>query len=261
MKIGIIGFGFVGQAILHAYQTHDVVIRDPKLEHSASLDKFADCDAIFVCVPSPAKEDGRCDSSILEGVLKELLFVNISKDIPIISKVTAPPSIYERLQKEYPNLVYSPEFLRAETNTFDYETSNYFIAGGNREYAERALDIIKQGKVDAEQYMFTDIKTAALYKYMMNCYLATKVTFMNEFYKLAKKENANWEQMVNFTMYDGRIGPTHLNVPGPDGKFGWGGACFPKDIGAIIEEAIDLGLDFELMDRIETINRRHRKGD
>ena len=50
-----------------------------------------------------------------------------------------------------------------------------------------------------------------------------------------------------------------MDVPGPDGQDGWGGGCFPKDVAAIIEEAIDLGVDFELMDRVESINKKHRR--
>lgn len=259
MKIGIIGFGFVGQAILNAYQNHDVVIRDPKLEHSASLDKFVDCDAIFICVPSPADKIGRCDVSILENVLKELFFVNISKDIPLISKVTAPPTSYANLSKQYPNLVYSPEFLTSANNLNDYKFADYFIVGGHREYAYKAVEILKAGDITTERFTVTDIKTASLYKYMMNSYLATKVTFMNEFYNLAQKEGVDWDQIIDFTAHDTRIGPTHMEVPGPDGKFGWGGHCFPKDISAIIEEAISLGINFELLDRVESINKRHRR--
>ena len=102
MKVGIIGLGYVGGAIAWAHQPQTVIMRDPKLKDSAELSDFVDCDVIYVCVPSPSTEDGHCDSSILESTLKELLFVLINKQIPIICKTTAPPSVYARLQKEYP---------------------------------------------------------------------------------------------------------------------------------------------------------------
>ena len=70
MKIGIIGFGFLGGAIGWAYRNTDLVIRDPKMQDSASLDKFVDCAAIFICVPSPSTADGHCDTAILEQLLK-----------------------------------------------------------------------------------------------------------------------------------------------------------------------------------------------
>jgi UDPglucose 6-dehydrogenase len=265
MKIGIIGFGFVGQAIAWSHRHQTVIVRDPKLSDSASLDQFSQCDAIFVCVPSPAAdatlENGRCDSSILEQTLKELLFVNINKQIPVICKTTAPPSVYDKLLKLYPNIVYCPEFLRAANNIADYSNSTYSILGGHTEWCERAQETIESGfnyKIQ-EKFLFTDIKTAALYKYMMNSYLATKVTFMNEFYQLAQAEGVNWHDLTNLTTYDDRIGKSHMSVPGPDGEFGWGGACFPKDVAAIITEAIDKELSFELMQRVETLNKQHRK--
>jgi UDPglucose 6-dehydrogenase len=261
MRIGIIGFGYVGQAIGWSYQHKaELVIRDPKLADSASLNQLTSCDAIFVCVPSPTTQDGHCDTSILEDTLKELLFVNINIQIPIISKVTAPPSVYARLQQEYPNLVYCPEFLTASNNITDYTNARYFVLGGNYDWCVKAREVIRLGvQLVHDQFTIVDIKTASLYKYMMNCYLATKVTFMNDFKLLADAEGIEWADLKYLANVDNRIGTTHMDVPGPDGQYGWGGGCFPKDVSAIIMEAIDLGADFELLDRVETINKKHRK--
>jgi UDPglucose 6-dehydrogenase len=261
MRIGIIGFGYVGQAIGWSYQYKaELVIRDPKLTDSASLDQLASCDAIFVCVPSPSTEDGHCDTAILEDTLKELLFVTINKQIPVISKVTAPPSVYARLQQEYPNLVYCPEFLTAANNVADYANSGYFVLGGDYDWCVKARAVIQLGvQLVHDKFTIVDIKTAAMYKYMMNSYLATKVTFMNDFKLLADAEGIEWADLKYLTTADRRIGTTHMDVPGPDGQYGWGGGCFPKDVAAIIMEAIDLGVDFELLDRVETINKKHRK--
>lgn len=263
MRIGIIGFGYVGGAVAWAHKDQDIIIRDPKLKSSAELDKFVDCDAVFVCVPSPCidltLEDGRCDTSILEQTLKELLFVLINKQIPIICKTTAPPSVYERLQKEYPNIVHCPEFLTAANNLADYIQAEYFVLGGNYDWCVKARKIIQLGvSVPIDRFIITNIKTASLYKYMMNSYLATKVTFMNDFKSLADAEEIDWNDLKILTTYDERIGKTHMDVPGTDGKYGWGGACFPKDVAAIITEALDKGLNFELMQRVESINKKHR---
>jgi len=264
MKIGIIGFGYVGQAIGWAYRNDDLVIRDPKMENSASLDKFVDCDAIFVCVPSPPKgdliEDGHCDSSILEQTLKELLFVNINKSIPIICKTTAPPSVYKQLQQEYPNIVHSPEFLTQADSVRDYANADYCVLGGDYEWCVVARKIIQHGRnLTQDKHIIVSIETAALYKYMMNSYLATKVTFMNDFKKLADAESVEWKDLQYLSIFDSRIGSTHMDVPGPDGQYGWGGSCFPKDIAAILEESLDLGIELELLGRVEDINRKHRK--
>ena len=259
MKIGIIGLGFVGEAIYWAHRNDERVVRDPKFEDSADYNKFLDCDGIFICVPTPTTDNGSCDASILEQVLKELYDAGISEKIPLICKSTATPSIYNQLLKEYPSIIHCPEFLTAANATADYQNSRYFVLGGNGELCVTARDVIRSGvPLVHRQFLVTDIKSAALYKYMMNAYLATKVTFMNEFYKLAKAENVSFESLKDLTIYDDRIGYTHLNVPGPDGKFGWGGHCFPKDISAIQIEASGLGIDLELLKQINNINNKDR---
>jgi UDPglucose 6-dehydrogenase len=259
MRVGIIGYGFVGQAIGLCYESKDLIVRDPKFSNSADLSKFNNCDCIFICVPSPAREDGSCDTSILEQTIKELLFTVLNKDIPIICKTTAPPSVYERLQSEYPNIVHCPEFLTAANAHEDYINSPYCVIGGNEVYCEMARKFIEPHlNISYFEYKITDIKTAALYKYMMNSYLAAKVTFMNEFHQLAEVEGVNWDELCVLSTYDTRMGRTHMSVPGPDGKYGWGGACFPKDLNAIIYEAKSLGVDFKLLEQIQDINKEHR---
>jgi UDPglucose 6-dehydrogenase len=260
MKIGIIGFGFVGHAIGWAHRTDDLVIRDPKLQDSADISEFTGCDAIFVCVPTPSTEDGHCDSSILEQTLKELLFVVINKQIPIICKSTAPPSVYERLQKEYPNVVYCPEFLTAANATTDYANADSCTLGGDYDWCAKAREVIRHGRpMVHDKFTIVPIKVAALHKYLMNSYLAARVSFMNDFKKLADAEGVEWKDLAYLAKHDGRIGYSHLEVPGPDGQYGWGGACFPKDVAAIQMEALDLNTELELLGRVEDINRKHRK--
>jgi UDPglucose 6-dehydrogenase len=261
MKIGIIGAGFVGSAVYHAHQHDEVIINDPLNPQSVGLEKFIDRDAIYICVPSPSKDDGSCDTSILEEVLKNLLFVNIATSIPLISKVTAPPSVYKRLHEQYPNLVHAPEFLTAKNAMWDYKYGKLCVVGGNPSWTRFAAKVILSGMIEIREddVIYTDIATASLYKYMMNSYLATKVTFMNEFKELADKLNVDWNRIKTIVRADSRIGDTHLDVPGPDGQYGWGGFCFPKDVAAICEEALDQGCDFEFMQRVEMINKKHRR--
>lgn len=260
MRIGIIGLGYVGSAVAYAHRSDELVIRDPKLKNSAQLHELNDCEGIYICVPSPSLDDGHCDTSFLESVLKELTFANIAKDKVLISKVTAPPSAYSALLAQYPNLVYCPEFLTAANNTTDYLNADYFIFGGHSEWCERAKNIVRHAVplVD-DKLLITDIRSASLYKYMMNSYLATKVTFMNDMKSLADRYNIDWEKFTKLSVWDNRIGYTHMNVPGPDGQYGWGGACFPKDVAAIIMDGMDHEVDMELLSRVEDINHKHRK--
>jgi UDPglucose 6-dehydrogenase len=259
MRIGIVGFGFVGQAIGWAHRNDQLVICDPKLEDSAELTKFLNCDAIFVCVPSPGTADGHCDTSILEQVLKELQVVT-NNQIPIICKTTAPPSVYERLQKKYPNIVHCPEFLTAANATADYANADRCVLGGDYDWCVKARDVIRHGRpMIHDKFIIVSIKVAALHKYLMNSYLAARVSFMNDFKRLSDAVGVEWTDMAYLAKHDGRIGYSHLEVPGPDGQYGWGGACFPKDVAAIQMEAFDLNTELELLGRVEDINKKHRK--
>ena len=82
---------------------------------------------------------------------------------------------------------------------------------------------------------------------MTNTFLATKVSFLNEMRILSDKVGANWEDAVEGFVRDGRVGHSHLNVPGPDGKFGFGGSCFPKDIQALISFADHEDVDLNVL--------------
>ena len=261
MKIGIIGYGFVVSAIAHAYKQHEVIIIDPKLSDSKSYPDLKSADGIFICVPTPNTDQGYCDVSILKSVLKNLVLTKMDNDVPIISKSTAPPEAYARLQKQYPCLIHSPEFLVAKDALFDYKFCKWMILGGKLKSVESALEVVLAGCPDLrkDKIIHTDIKTASFYKYMMNNYLTTKVSFMNDFFELSVAEGVNWGAVKEISKFDNRIGNTHMDVPGPDGKYGWGGMCFPKDVEAICMEALDHGLEFRLMNDVRYINKRHRE--
>lgn len=257
-KIGIIGLGYVGKAVAQFYTIDKLIISDPALGYDIDYRDFNQCEYIFVCVPSPTSVDGSCDTSILEDVLEKLNSV-LSPNTTVISKTTSPPSVYSALNKKYQNLVHCPEFLTAANSYADYINSKYCVIGGVHDRCLHASSEIKsQIDLDLTKFIFTDISTASLYKYLMNCYLATKVTFMNEFYQLSTKYNINWEDICSIADLDSRIGNSHMAVPGPDGKFGWGGACFPKDISAIIREANAFSIDFKLLESVDRINHIHR---
>jgi UDPglucose 6-dehydrogenase len=247
MKIGIIGMGIVGVAIDHSYLFTDceVVRRDLAKGYTASFAEFVDCDGIFVCVPTPIGEAGQCNTSILADVLEDLYQVNY-KGV-IISKCTAPPDAYEYLINQYPNLVHSPEFLTEANARNDYMTGNLLVLGGSDYFNNLAESVIKQA-ITPQQVFKVDIKTASLYKYFLNSYLALKVVAMNEFYQLSNANNVDWETIKGMLKQDSRVGSTHLNVPGADGSFGFGGMCFPKDTRALLSLAKSQNVDLSVLE-------------
>jgi UDPglucose 6-dehydrogenase len=256
MKIGIIGLGFVGSAIKNAYDVCniDTVCRDPNKGFNASVDNLKTLDGIFISVPSPQRDDGSCDSAILESVLEDL------KDYQgvIISKVTAPPNVYSRLIKMYPNLVHAPEFLVAVKAKEDYLNGEFAIIGGSNNYCKKALEIIKLGQKNLKEHKFCSIEEASLSKYAINCFLSTKVIFMNQLKVITDKSNANFDIIKECLKLDNRLGSSHFDVPGPDGYYGYGGACFPKDTAALAFYSKLVGQQFTVLEEVISVNNKIR---
>lgn len=250
-KIGIIGLGFVGTAIRDAYDEplNELVLidSDPRKVCFGTYNDLKDAEAVFVCVPSPMGPNGQCDVSILEGVLKNIKAIGY--DNVIISKVTAIPSEYERLQAEYPNLVHVPEFLTAANASIEYVSETDSIIGGKiTAYQREAQRIISIGQPNIKNVAFCSIGEAALAKYIINTFLATKVVFMNEMYQLAESCGYDWRKMRILIDVDDRIGKSHTRVPGPDGTFGFGGMCFPKDVAALLQFAKEKNIPMNILE-------------
>jgi UDPglucose 6-dehydrogenase len=250
-KIGIVGLGFVGGAIKNAMDggwPEQLVLVDPAKGYLNTIADLKDCSGVFVCVPSPQDDDGSCDTSILESVLKQLKDINYTG--VIISKCTAPPVIYERLNEAFPNLVHAPEFLTAAKAREDYINGKFAIIGGSvsayQREAERIIRIGQQGLGDNVRYC--SIGEASLAKYTINCFMSTKVVFMNELHQLASSMNLDYATIAEMVKMDRRIGNSHMQVPGPDGAFGFAGACFPKDTSAMLKIAEQQGVPLNVLD-------------
>ena len=104
----------------------------------------------------------------------------------------------------------------------------------------------------------TDFESAEMVKYMTNSFLATKVSFMNEMKALCDACDARWEDALEGFLRDGRVGHSHTQVPGPDGKFGFGGSCFPKDIQALINFSKDLNINLNTVEGAWSTNLKVR---
>lgn len=250
-KIGIIGVGYVGGAIKNAMDggwPDQLVLVDPGKGFTNTINDVKDCSGVFVCVPSPQREDGSCDTSILESVLKELKAINYTG--VIISKCTAPPDVYTMLNEEYPNLIHAPEFLTAANADRDYLNGKFAIIGGSvlayQREAERLIRIGQQNLGDNVRYC--SIGEASLAKYTINSFMSTKVIFMNELQELSSTMNLDYNKIADMVKMDSRIGNSHMQVPGPDGSFGFGGACFPKDTNALLKIAEKQGVSLNVLD-------------
>ena len=231
-NIGVIGNGFVGEAISFAFSSiADMYIYDIDPSKCLNdLESVHNCDFVFVCVPTPMYDDGSQDLSYVDSA-----FENASDGPLYILKSTVLPGTTEKLSKQYPKfkIIFSPEFLTERTAKLDMLTQSRIILGGEASLTEKAKTIFNH-RFKNKNIIQTDSKTAELIKYMNNTFFATKVSIMNEFKLLCDKIGADWEDALKGFVSDGRIGDSHLNVPGHDGKIGYGGTCFPKDVNALL---------------------------
>ncbi len=240
IKVGIIGNGFVGEAISFAFSSVcDVFVFDiDPLKNIDSLESVHNCDFVFVCVPTPMFKDGSQDLSYVKNVFEHAT----NKPIYIL-KSTVLPGTTEMLCNTYSNckIIFSPEFLTERTAKLDMLTQSRIILGGKLTLTEKAKNLFNV-RFKIKNVIQTDSKTAELVKYMNNTFFATKVSIMNEFKLLSDKLGANWDQALSGFAADGRVGDSHLNVPGHDGKLGYGGTCFPKDVNALLFFSKKIGI-------------------
>lgn len=258
MKLGIIGNGFVGNAIAHAFiPVMEVKIYDKNIDKSPNtLDEVVnDSDVVFVSVPTPMTPKGIIDLSIVEGVFEEIEKAKLPESRPVfVLKSTVVPGTTRKLKAKHPTLpiVFNPEFLTERHARFDFLNQSRIILGFEQDLAEgqRNLTVQKvkelyEARFSGNNFITTNYETAEMIKYFNNLFFAVKVSFMNEMKLVADKLGVvNWEKAVRGFVSDGRVGDSHLQVPGPDGKRGFGGSCFPKDINAFMTfaDSIDLNL-------------------
>ena len=251
-RIGIIGKGFVGSAVAHGFSAQTgysaeirIFDKDP-IRSENSLEKTVNqSDFIFLSVPTPASNTGQIDLSIVEEALSDIDKINKSDSNIVLLRSTVTPGTSLMLQKKFSNLriVFNPEFLTERSALFDFINQSRVILGGDSKYTKKVKDLYRHRFGDYLPVIETNYETAELIKYMNNLFFATKVSFLNEMKLVADKTNVDWDKAMEGFVMDGRVGHSHLSVPGPDGKLGFGGSCFPKDIQAMINFGKSMGLD------------------
>jgi len=254
LRLGVIGAGFVGGAVINAFNNNTVMLSIVDTNAKKATCTFEEMmleepEAIFVCLPTPCTTKGDVNASAIFEVLDKLL-KDSYKGVVIIKSTITPDKVKE-MKHNYPlHIVYNPEFLTEANAHEDFKHPSMQILGGDWKDCEEAERIyLQHSDVKIVPTFKTDIVTASLLKYTINSWLATKVVFMNELKELHDRSGAtsSWEQFSDMLRRDERIGDSHLKVPGPDGQYGFGGHCFPKDTTAFLEYARSLGADMEVL--------------
>ena len=258
--IGIIGQGFVGNAVYQKFKNYFDVLTydlDESKSNSTKEDLLFKCNTIFLCLPTPMNTDGSCNVDILQRELENIELITDNQEIKktIVIKSTVSPGTTDKWNSSYESLdiVFNPEFLTEANAVEDFNNQNRIILGGPRP-ATTELRRMYSKVFPKAHIIKTDSTHAEMVKYLTNSFLATKVSFANEIYQICDKLNIDYDKVVEYATLDDRLGKSHWNVPGPDGDFGFGGHCLPKDLSALIYLAMSLDTETNVLNAVEETN-------
>jgi UDPglucose 6-dehydrogenase len=216
----------------------------------------------FLCLPTPMRKSGECDLSIVRNCLSQVDMIVKSlnkKDFIVIIKSTIPPGTTDKLNKENENLniVFNPEFLTEANAVDDYKNQNRIIVGGDRPYSSQVKKVFEK-VFPKVPIIKTSSTIAEMIKYVTNTFLATKVSFANEMYQICEGLDIDYDKVIEYARYDDRLGSSHWSVPGPDGDFGYGGHCFPKDVAALKYVADEMNVSSTMLSATMNKNKEVR---
>ncbi len=260
IKIGIIGNGFVGNAIyqnIKSYYSVCVFDKDSNKSYN-SFEETINCDVVFVCLPTPMTdaEGGSCNLNILNG-----FFNSLPKNLNslFVIKSTVPIGTTKTIQNARKDLkiVHNPEFLTAAKAVEDLKNAERNIFGGDTEHNKFLAQILHKINPNTKNIFVSSDESEAI-KYFSNTFLATKVAYFNLMYDLSKKLSLDYNNIVNGVCSDSRIGFSHSKVPGPDNDRGFGGTCFPKDINALIKTLESNNVNINILNEIWSYNKTIR---
>lgn len=276
LKVGIVGHGFVGKAVEFGFKTPNVDFLKVDPKYDTTVDDLVKWqpNIVFVCAPTPMKVNGRVDASIVEDAVMKVMqhtkagvilkstvtpeiIANIATTLHHIS-----PETNEEKAKEPPayvkRFVYNPEFLTENNANDQFVNPEYMILGGTPEGTEATLNVyynFSNINFLGHKVFQMSVVEAAFCKYAINTFLATKVTFFNNLFDEINAHGAAYNVIMRAVGCDSRIGSSHTKVPGFDGKRGFGGACFPKDLSAFIANTDRM----PLLEKVMEINNKYRQ--
>ena len=245
IKVGIIGCGFVGGALKTWIEENnaeacEVYVSDPPKGYNDDLSKI---DIAFLQIHVPTEDNGTQDLTLMKELIKKL------PDVPVFVRTTILPGTSDMLTRETGHQVcFMPEFLTERTHIEDFRKQPMVFTG-----SLELLTRIFKGK----QFTTMTPLEAEITKYAHNVFGAYKVTYFNAVYDYCKRMGADWARVHAGMLLSGYINDVHTFVPGPDGRFGYGGKCFPKDVNAftILTQGTPLG---SLLTPLHTLNVHFR---
>ena len=236
-------------------------VKEGRISFTGRLkDGVKNSEVIFVCVPTPPKDNGDADMSYVENVAREIA-LSMSSYKLIVEKSTVPVNTGEWVEhtinvfnkrKIKFDVASNPEFLKEGTAIEDFMNPDRVVVGVKSKKAAGILtELYKPLKAPI---VVTDIKSAELIKHASNSFLATKISFINAVANVCDKVGADIVDVARGMGLDKRISKDFLNA-----GIGFGGSCFPKDLDAFVHIAGKVGYDFGLLKEVQNINRHQKR--
>ncbi len=243
MKIGIYGHGLVGKATalltegITEMTTYCYDIEPERcLPESTTLKEIADSDLVFICLPTPIKFSGACHTEIVEEAVQ--LLRNEKSDAHIVIRSTVVPGTCHRLGCHH-----MPNFTTGEGWKTETQQQENWVIGVNQnvknveQFKTMIGELLTQSKANEnianDEKEFMSLEEAEIVKYTRNAFLATKISFFNEIKNYCERVGADYQTVSRVVTQDPRIGTSHSQVPGPDGKMGFAGRGLMKDLMAL----------------------------
>lgn len=256
MKIGIIGLGAVGSANKDGFEHigHTIFAHDIKLNTNIAIVK--DTEISFICVPTPSKDSGECDTSIIESVIEDLDNIKYKGIIAIRS--TTVPGFTQSMIDKFKDLTicFVPEFLRERCATDDFINNHKLLAIGTHDIWVYKKVVEAHSNLPQHTEHLTPSEAEVL-KYFNNVYASLRVTFANVMYEICQKLNCDYTTIKNSYIKTGKATDMYLDVK-PDLR-GYGGMCLPKDTKALSSLVKKLELPFDLLEAIDEDNSKIKK--
>jgi UDPglucose 6-dehydrogenase len=295
MKVAVVGSGYVGLVTgacfsetgndvvcvdidarkIERLKANDIPIYEPGLEDmvrrnqaDGRLSFTTDVGAaverarvVFIAVGTPPGEDGSADLQHVLSVAKTI-GRHMNNHKVVVTKSTVPVGTAERVRaaiasetKGAFSVCSNPEFLKEGAAIDDFMKPDRIVIGVDTEEAREAMAELYGPFVrTGNPVLFMDIPSAEVTKYAANAMLATRISFMNQVAMFCERVGADVNDVRKGIGTDRRIGQAFL-FPGP----GYGGSCFPKDVKALIRTGRDVGLVFEILESVESVNEKQKQ--
>lgn len=241
----IIGYGIVGHNLHKEIAKLNPAIYDKYKPQCNDYNEHIQYDVAFVCVDTPLTKKCDCDITELEHVIEK------SQAKLYVIKSTVLPGTVDKLSEKYKaRIVFSPEYYGATQHCLNQDF-DFTILGGKRKDCIAVQQLLQEIYDARHRFMIVDVKTAELTKYMENAWIATKVSFCNQFFDVAEKIGVDYEILREAFLMDPRVSPSHTFVYRAHPY--WESHCLDKDVPAIAKK-----YDMKLLKAVIDFNKRRK---